>query len=142
MAAKLSGGGKGKFELGQNADINVTPFVDVMLVLLIIFMVAAPLATVAIKIDLPPPNKDQPKPDKPPVLVDIRRDGQVFLGSTPTTYDALATDLAKALDVPAPFEEQILIHADRYVDYARFMGVLNLLQTGGYHKLALIAEDL
>ena len=54
MAAKLAGGGKAKYDLGQNADINVTPFVDVMLVLLIIFMVAAPMATVAIKIDLPP----------------------------------------------------------------------------------------
>ena len=67
MAAKVSGGGKGKFTLGQNADINVTPFVDVMLVLLIIFMVTAPLATVSIKLDLPPAKA--PPPDahqKPP----------------------------------------------------------------------------
>ena len=60
MGAKLGGGGGGKFDLGQNSDINVTPFVDVMLVLLIIFMVSIPAATVSIKLDLPPPMKTLP----------------------------------------------------------------------------------
>ena len=73
MAAKLGGGGKKRFDLGQNADINVTPFVDVMLVLLIIFMVTAPLATVSIKIDIPP-AKAPTTPSKPPTYVSIDQD--------------------------------------------------------------------
>ncbi len=141
MAAKLSGGGKGKFELGQNADINVTPFVDVMLVLLIVFMVAAPLATIAIKVDLPPPTQTPPPKDVKPVVINIQRDG-LFLNATPTSWPGLNADLTRALGVPNPTEQQIMIRADRYVQYKNFMGVLNVLQTGGFHKLALIAEDL
>ena len=71
MAAKIGGGGGGKFDLGQNSDMNVTPFVDVMLVLLIIFMVTAPLATVSVKIDLPPatpPKTPDLKPDRKSVV--------------------------------------------------------------------------
>ena len=73
MAAKLAGGGKGGYELGQNADINVTPFVDVMLVLLIIFMVAAPLATTSLKIDLPPAQAPKNPTDKKPPFLSIAR---------------------------------------------------------------------
>ena len=76
MAAKLGGGKKKRFDLGQNADINVTPFVDVMLVLLIIFMVTAPLATVSIKIDIPP-AKAPTTPSKPPTYVSIDQAGQI-----------------------------------------------------------------
>jgi biopolymer transport protein ExbD len=143
MASKLSKlwAGKGKFELGQNSDINVTPFVDVMLVLLIIFMVAAPLATIAIKVDLPPPSKEPPPEKKDPVVINIQREG-VFLNTTPVQWDNLVPALTAALGVPNPTEEQIMIRADRYVRYNDFMNVLNMLQTGGFNKLALIAEDL
>src|SRR5882757_7839739 len=79
MAAKLAGGGKAKYELGQNAEINVTPFVDVMLVLLIIFMVAAPMATVAIKIDLPPAIAPKDPTDKKPTFISIRKGGETFI---------------------------------------------------------------
>src|SRR5882757_9186505 len=78
MAAKLAGGGKGRYELGQNADINVTPFVDVMLVLLIIFMVAAPMATTSIRIDLPPAGNSV-KDQKKPTFLSIRRGGEVYV---------------------------------------------------------------
>ena len=77
MAAKLSGGGGGRYSLNQNSEINVTPFVDILLVLLIIFMVAVPMATVAIKVDLPPatiPPPNAPKP-KEPVFISIQKSG-------------------------------------------------------------------
>src|SRR4026207_1054761 len=76
---EVQGGGKKRF--GDNAEINVTPFVDVMLVLLIIFMVAAPLATVNIKLDLPPPNPDTPPPQVEPIFVSLQDTGQIFIGT-------------------------------------------------------------
>ena len=80
MAAKLSGGGGGRYDVAQNASINVTPFVDVMLVLLIIFMVAAPLASVTIKVALPPASAKPAR--KPPKIIylSIKKDGRVFVG--------------------------------------------------------------
>src|ERR1700712_5216508 len=89
MGAKLGGGGGGKFDLGQNSDINVTPFVDVMLVLLIIFMVAIPAATVSIKLDLPPAIPPPPGAKiEEPTLINIQNGG-IFIGETPTTLDTL-----------------------------------------------------
>jgi len=85
MGAKLGGGGGGRFNLGQNSDINVTPFVDVMLVLLIIFMVAIPAATVSIKLDLPPaipPPPNAPKPPEPTVI-NIQANGGIYIGEAP-----------------------------------------------------------
>jgi biopolymer transport protein ExbD len=146
MAAKLGGVKGGKYSLGQNADINVTPFVDVMLVLLIIFMVSIPAATVAIKIDLPPAI-DQPNPPKEkPTYLSIQQDGRVVLvdkgTDTPTSLPTLGDDLNKALNKPAPKQETILIRADRLVRYKDFMSVVNQLQTDGFYKVALINENL
>jgi biopolymer transport protein ExbD len=150
MAAKLSGGGKRKFTLGQNADINVTPFVDVMLVLLIIFMVTAPLATVSIKIDIPP-AKAPTTPSKPPTYISISNDGQLFVsfatGPTstemhPTTLDTMATMVGQSLGVPNPTGEQVFIRADPHVKYGIFMGVVNRLQIDGYYKIGLISEEV
>ena len=143
MAAKLSGGGKRKFALGQNADINVTPFVDVMLVLLIIFMVSAPPSTLAIKIDLPPaiPNPSDPHPKKP-TYISIREDGTILIVDNKTSLDTLAQDLAAKFNVPNPKAQTVLIRADRAVRYKDFMSVVNDLQTNGYYKVALINENL
>ena len=94
MGAKLSGpGGKSK-TIQQNSDINVTPFVDIMLVLLIIFMVAAPLATESIKLDLPPaiPNPNDPNP-KEPVYISIQEGGRLFIAENETAIDRLAADV-------------------------------------------------
>jgi biopolymer transport protein ExbD len=144
MAAKLSGGGGGRYELGQNADINVTPFVDVMLVLLIIFMVAAPLATVAIKLDLPPAqnNADQ---NKKPTFLSVRRGGQLFVIAPDKTQETPLDGLAGMLGsvLPGnPADQTVLIRADRDVRYKEFMAVINQLQKDGYYKIGLISEEL
>jgi len=144
MGAKLGGGGGGRFNLGQNSDINVTPFVDVMLVLLIIFMVAIPAATVSIKLDLPPaipPPPNAPKPPEPTVI-NIQASGGVFIGESPTSVDTLPADLARKLNKPDPTKERVYIRADRTVRYGQFMEVMNTLQGNGYFQVALINEDL
>ena len=141
MAAKLSGSGGGRFNLGQNSDINVTPFVDIMLVLLIIFMVAAPLATVSIKADLPPARAPQNPIDKP-VLINVEQGKKLYIGAQPTSLDSLVFDVGQALGGTNPQAKQVMIRSNRSVPYDDFMEVLNTLQTGGYVKIGLVAEDL
>ena len=106
MAAKLAGGGKARYELGQNADINVTPFVDVMLVLLIIFMVAAPLATTSLAIDLPPAQAPKNPDQKKPTFLSITRGGVTYVIAQDTTVkvnglDQLIPTLAPIWMAPA-----------------------------------------
>ncbi|WP_371130487.1 biopolymer transporter ExbD, partial [Phenylobacterium sp.] len=145
MGAKLGGGGGGgKFDLGQNSDINVTPFVDVMLVLLIIFMVAIPAATVSIKLDLPPAIPPPPGSKiVEPTLINIQEAG-LYIGDIPTTLDTLPADLTRILSVdkPEPTEERVYIRADRTVRYGDFMAVMNTLQSNGFFQVALINEEL
>jgi len=148
MAAKLAGGGKARYELGQNADINVTPFVDVMLVLLIIFMVAAPLATTAIKIDLPPAQAPKDPTDKKPTFISIRKGGETYVIAQDSTQKvgdlaALSSILAPVIGgTGSPQDQTVLIRADRDVRYKEFMGVVNQLQRDGYYKVGLISEEL
>jgi biopolymer transport protein ExbD len=143
MAAQLAGpGGAGKFDLKQNSDMNVTPFVDVMLVLLIIFMVAAPLATVSIKVDLPPATPPKDAHPKKPTYISLMKDGGVYVVTDKTSLDTLAADLTKALNVPNPQNEVVLIRADKEVKYSAFMSVVNQLQTDGFYKVGLITEDV
>ena len=141
MGAKVGGGGKSKFDLGQNSDMNVTPFVDVMLVLLIIFMVAAPLATVSIKLDLPPNIPPKTK-TKEPVFINVWPGGKIYVGTQPTSLEALTGDLTRALQSPNPTDERIMITADRYTPYREFMDVLNELQGDGFFKIGLMSQDL
>jgi biopolymer transport protein ExbD len=150
MAAKLAGKGKRKFDLGQNNEMNVTPFVDVMLVLLIIFMVTAPLATVSIRIDIPP-AKAPTSPTKPPTYISIQNGGQIFVsfatGPTttemrPATIDNMGTLVAQSLGVANPTNEQVFIRADPHVKYGEFMSVVNRLQIDGYYKIGLISEEV
>jgi biopolymer transport protein ExbD len=147
MAAKVGGKGGGKFDLGQNSDMNVTPFVDVMLVLLIIFMVSIPAATVSIKLDLPPAIPPPPGTKvKEPILINIQRGQAIFIGEAPTTLDNLTRDLSAALakDDPTlpPTEQRVYIRADRDVIYGDFMAVMNDLQGNGFYQVALINEEL
>jgi biopolymer transport protein ExbD len=147
MAAKLGGGGGGRFNLGQNSDINVTPFVDVMLVLLIIFMVAIPAATVSIKLDLPPAIPPPPGTKvKEPTLINIQQGGAIFIGDRPSSLDGLIPDLSARLtqDDPAtpPPQQRVYIRADKSVRYGDFMAVMNTLQGNGFYQVALINEEL
>ena len=147
MAAKLAGSGGGKYSLGQNSEINVTPFVDILLVLLIIFMVAVPMATVSIKVDLPPatPPPENVKP-KEPIFVSIRDDG-LFIGAQPTTVERLVTDMTTKIKEQDPTvidasKERVMIRADANVLYDRFMTVINEFQTAGFYQVGLINEDI
>jgi biopolymer transport protein ExbD len=147
MAAKLGGQGGGRFSLGQNSDINVTPFVDVMLVLLIIFMVAIPAATVSIKLDLPPAIPPPPGTKvKEPTLINIQQGGAIFIGDRASSLDGLISDLSARLtqDDPAtpPPQQRVYIRADKSVRYGDFMAVMNTLQGNGFYQVALINEEL
>ena len=147
MGAKLGGGGGGRFDLGQNSDINVTPFVDVMLVLLIIFMVAIPAATVSIKLDLPPAQPPPPGTKiKEPIVINIQNGGGVFSDTQATTLANRTGDLTRkrAADDPAtpPTQQRVYIRADKTVRYGDFMAVMNTLQGNGFYQVALINEEL
>ena len=142
MGAKL-GGGKGG-SASQNADINVTPFVDIMLVLLIIFMVAAPMATVSIKLDLPPavPSQSTEKP-KEPVYVSIQNSGELYIADAKTSLATLAADVCAAQTVTTDCrEERVFIRAQADVKYNEFMDVMNTLQENGMFKVGLLNEDI
>ena len=146
MGAKLGGGGGGRFDLGQNSDINVTPFVDVMLVLLIIFMVAIPAATVSIKLDLPPAIPPPPGTKvKEPILINIQAGGGVYIGEKATSLATLPADLSRTLtaDDPTlpPTQQRVYIRADKAVRYGDFMAVMNMLQDNGFYSVALVGED-
>jgi biopolymer transport protein ExbD len=141
MAAKLAGGGGSKFNIEQNSEINVTPFVDVMLVLLIIFMVAAPLATVSIHVDLPPAiAKSSPNPPKP-VYISLQANGNTFIGDSPTDLASIGDDLRKLVGKRDPTKERIFIRGDSEAMYKDFMGIMNALQDNGFYSVALIGMD-
>ncbi|HEY3678631.1 MAG TPA: TonB system transport protein ExbD [Bradyrhizobium sp.] len=126
-------------DFGETHEINVTPFIDVMLVLLIIFMVAAPLSTVDLPIDLPSSTATpQKKPDKP-TYVSIKPDLAVAIGETMVKR----VDLVRSLDAmpDANKDRYIFLRADRAVPYGDLMDVLELLRTGGYTKVKLVALE-
>jgi biopolymer transport protein ExbD len=142
MAAKLAGSGGGKYQEEANSSINVTPFVDVMLVLLIIFMVAAPLAAVTVKVNLPPAvSKPSTNPPKP-VYISIQTNGRIFIQDFPSDISTLGDDLRRQLGARRnPTKERIFIRADKDVMYGDFMGVMNMLQDNGFYSVALVGED-
>ncbi len=138
MAAKLDDGSD---DLAENHDINVTPFIDVMLVLLIIFMVAAPLSTVDVPVDLPVASaKPQQRPSKP-LFLTVKSDLALAFGN-----DTVARgNLRSALDAAtgADRQQRVFLRADKTVPYGELMVVMNLLRTAGYLKVALVGlEDV
>jgi len=129
----------GSDELAEVHDINVTPFIDVMLVLLIIFMVAAPLATVDVPVDLPSSNvQQQQRPDKP-IFLTIKADLTLTIGDDPIAPGALAATIDAASG--GNKEERIYVRADRSVHYGDVMQVMNDLRSAGYTKVALVALE-
>jgi len=142
--ARANAGGKGRlagrFDLKQNSDINVTPFVDVMLVLLIVMMVTAPLATVAVKMDIPPANRNAT--ETRPTFVSITEHGLTLTAggaARPTSLAALGADLGRVLGPPSA-HPQVMLRADRHVRYGAFMRVVNALKVAGYDRIGLISE--
>jgi biopolymer transport protein ExbD len=149
MAAKLSGpSGGDRYTVSQNADINVTPFVDIMLVLLIIFMVSIPLATVSIKLDMPPSDPNQKVFDpKKAVFIRIHNDGRIEVKDKITSIEGLPADLRDAFraahpEVADPRDNAVPISAEPEVRYEQFMDVLNRLEDTGFLKIALVTEDI
>jgi biopolymer transport protein ExbD len=126
-------------DLAESHEINVTPFIDVMLVLLIIFMVAAPLSTVDVPVDLPVASaKQAPRPDKP-LFLTVKADLSLALGN-----DTVARDgIAGALDVATKSDRQqrVFLRADKTVPYGELMRVMNLLRAAGYLKVALVGLE-
>jgi biopolymer transport protein ExbD len=126
-------------DLVESHEINVTPFIDVMLVLLIIFMVAAPLATVDINVDLPASNAQaQPRPDEP-LYVTVQEDLTVSVGEDAVTHEQLADALERATS--GDQTARVFLRADKAVAYGDLMTVMNLVRMAGYTKIALVGLD-
>ena len=142
MAAKLAGpSGDSRFHVEANSEINVTPFVDVMLVLLIIFMVAAPLAVPSVKVELPPAvTKPTTTPPKP-MYISIQANGDLYLNDYKTSDNSLGADLNKAIVRRDPTKERIYIRADKDTQYGAFMDVMTALQDSGFYSVALVGID-
>ena len=124
---------------GEMHEINVTPFIDVMLVLLIIFMVAAPLATVDVRVNLPASTSaPQPRPEKP-VYLSIKADKQLFIGNDAVTKETLVDALTKQTE--GKKDTTIFFQADKSVDYETLMGVMDKLRQAGYLKIGLMGME-
>jgi biopolymer transport protein ExbD len=136
MAAKLD---HGDDSLGELHEINVTPFIDVMLVLLIIFMIAAPLATVDISVDLPSSTAErQPRPDKP-LFVTLKSDLTVTLGNDTVRRDGIGAALDGATS--GDKEQRVFLRADKSVPYGELMALMNDLRAAGYLHVALVGLE-
>src|SRR5690606_5097627 len=133
-------GGRGHRRRGRHhalvSEINVTPFVDVMLVLLIIFMVAAPLLTVGVPIELPETQARALNAETQPTTVSVNREGQIFLPETETAIDELVPKL-QAISQTG-YEERIFVRGDRDADYGTVMRVMARISSAGYRNLGLV----
>ena len=144
MAASLgpgrnTGRGRGRGRYKPMSEINVTPMVDVMLVLLIIFMVTAPLMTSGVNVDLPKTSAQQVNADTKPITVTIKADGSLYLGDDAVTTDELVAKLQAASQNDPT--HRIFVRGDQHIDYGRVMEVMGRITSGGFTHVALLAEQ-
>jgi biopolymer transport protein TolR len=140
MAAALQSREKGvrRSRRRAMAEINVTPFVDVMLVLLIVFMVTAPLLTVGVPVDLPKTRAQTLGQDREPLSITVKRDGRIFLQNTPIAEEGLVEKL-KAISANG-YDQRIFVRGDKAVDYGRVMEVMGLLSAAGFTHIGLVTD--
>jgi len=144
MAANVvsvsSGGRHRRRRRGVMSEINVTPFVDVMLVLLIVFMVSAPLLTVGVPLDLPQSQAKSLDQDREPLTISVNNQGQVFLQNNEIKVEDLVQKLKAITDARGGLDERIYVRGDKKVDYGTMMRVMGRLSAAGYHRVALVTE--
>jgi biopolymer transport protein TolR len=138
MAVSLQRRGNGRQRHRPMAEINVTPMVDVMLVLLIVFMVAAPLLTVGVPVDLPKSNAPAINENKEPLVITVNADGDLFIQNEKLDSDSLVPKL-QAITNNNP-EAVIYVRGDKAINYGRVMEVMGLIASAGFTKVSLVAE--
>lgn len=141
MGMSVGGGGRGGSRRRRRpvSDINVTPLVDVMLVLLIIFMVTSPMMTSGVNVDLPKTDAKPVNTDTKPITVSIKSDGSIYLGDNPVSPEQLVDQLKAASDNdPA---HRIFVRGDAHIDYGKVMQVMGQITSGGFTHVALLAQQ-
>jgi biopolymer transport protein TolR len=144
----ISGGGAHSGAFGKRrhrrnpvmSEINVTPMVDVMLVLLIIFMVSAPLLTVGVPIDLPQSQAKSIEQDKEPLTISVNDKGQIFLQNSEITVEDLVPKMQAVAQARGGTEARVYVRGDKKVDYGTMMQVMGRLSSAGFHRVALVTE--
>ncbi|HXJ02981.1 MAG TPA: protein TolR [Micropepsaceae bacterium] len=137
-AGRSSRGGRGRGH--AMSEINVTPFVDVMLVLLIVFMVTAPLLTVGVPVDLPQTRAKSLGEDREPLAVSIDNSGKIFLQNTPVGLEELVPKLMAISN--NGYNQRIFVRGDKAVDYGKVMEVMGLLNAAGFTRIGLVTDAL
>ena len=132
--------GRGRGRGRVMSEINVTPFVDVMLVLLIVFMVTAPLLTVGVPVDLPQTRAKQLGEDREPLAVSIDKGGKIFLQNSPIDEEALVPKLMAISE--NGYNQRIFVRGDRDVDYGKVMEVMGLLNSAGFTRIGLVTDSI
>jgi len=141
MAGSAGGGRRGRRRAAVMAEINVTPMVDVMLVLLIIFMVSAPLLTVGVPLDLPQTQaKSLDQQDKTPLQLSVDIKGKIFINDTEVSINELVPKLKAITDARGGLDERIFMRADKKADYGTVARVMGQLSGAGFKRLALVTE--
>ena len=141
MAATLSNG-NGKGRLGSRyrpmSEINVTPLVDVMLVLLVVFMVTAPLLTVGVPVDLPQTQAPPINEPKEPTVITVNKEGEIFIQDNSVPIDTLVARL-QAITNSNP-DALLYVRGDKDINYGKVLEVMSLISSAGFHKVSLVAE--